>query len=142
MSELTLFAKSGGPLTKRISLAADGSLVSDGSACLMTYGEARPVEVAGIGDLAALIERLLPNEAIALGTLRPGLQPPVTVVTKRELNGQANTIARTAADIGYRKGEAALALLDFDTKGMPPEVTASIRGYGSYWQRSLPFCPN
>jgi hypothetical protein len=69
MSELTLFAKSGGPLTKRISLAADGSLVSDGSACLMTYGEARPVEVAGIGDLAALIERLLPNEAIALGTL-------------------------------------------------------------------------
>jgi hypothetical protein len=141
MSELTLFAKSGGPLTKRISLAADGSLVSDGSACLMTYGEARPVEVAGIGDLAALIERLLPNEAIALGTLRPGLQPPVTVVTKRELNGQANTIARTAADIGYRKGEAALALLDFDTKGMPPEVTASIRGYGSYWRTLVAVLP-
>jgi hypothetical protein len=28
---ITLFAKSGGPLTKRISLSADGSLVSDGS---------------------------------------------------------------------------------------------------------------
>ena len=141
MTELTLFAKSGGPLTKRISLAADGTVISDGSCCLMGNGEARRVEIAGIGDLAALIEQLRVNEAIALGALRPGLQPPVQVVTKRQLNGQANTIARTAADISYIKGQPALALLDFDSKGMPNEVAAELRRHGGYWQALLVVLP-
>jgi hypothetical protein len=141
MSELTLFAKNGGPLTKRISLAADGTIVSDGSCCLMPRGEARRVEIAGIGDLAALIEQLRVNEAIALGALRPGLQPPVQVVTKNKLDGQANTIARTAADISYRKGQPALALLDFDSKGMPNEVAAELRRHGGYWQALVAVLP-
>ena len=141
MTELTLFAKTGGPLTKRISLSPDGTIVSDGSCCLMSSGEARRVEIADISDLAALIERLRVNEAIALGALRPGLHPPVQVVTKRQLNGQANTIARTAAEIGYRKGQPALALLDFDTKGMPPEVAAELRHHGGYWQALVAVLP-
>ena len=141
MTELTLFAKSGGPLTKRISLAADGSIISDGSCCLMGNGEARRVEIVGMGDLAALIEQLRVNEAIALGALRPGLQPPVQVVTKRKLDGAANTIARTTADISYRKGQPALALLDFDSKGMPNEVAAELRRHGGYWQALLAVLP-
>jgi hypothetical protein len=133
-SELTLFAKSGGPLTKRISLCVDGSLRSDGSACVMAHGEARRACIAGIADLGALIERLQSNEAIALGALRPGLADPVKVVTKAKLNGAApNVIARTAEAISYRKGRAALALLDFDTKGMPSEVTAKLRSRGGFW---------
>jgi hypothetical protein len=76
-SEFTVFAKSGGPLTKRISLAADGSLKSDGSACVMAQGAARRVHITSVSDLARLIERLQPNEALALGALRAGLADPV-----------------------------------------------------------------
>ncbi len=40
--EITVFSKGDGPLTKRISLAADGSIKSDGSACVTPSGEAPP----------------------------------------------------------------------------------------------------
>ena len=39
--ELAVFSKTGGPLTKRITLTADGKIASDGSAC---YDGARPRE--------------------------------------------------------------------------------------------------
>src|SRR5262249_60523566 len=89
-SGFTVFAKSGGPLTKRISLAADGSLKSYGSACVMAHGAARRVHITSVSDFVRLIERLRPNEAIALGALRPGLADLVQVVTKHKLNGAAN----------------------------------------------------
>ena len=38
MIEIIALAKEGGPLTKRISLTADGSLHSDGSGCVMARG--------------------------------------------------------------------------------------------------------
>jgi hypothetical protein len=44
--ELTVFSKTGGPLTKRIGLAPDGSVHSDGSACLMAQGYARRAGIA------------------------------------------------------------------------------------------------
>jgi hypothetical protein len=65
----------------------------------------------------------------------------VQVVTKRKLDGQANTIARTAADIGYRQGQPALALLDFDSKGMPNEVAAELRRHGGYWHALVAVLP-
>ena len=39
--EITGFTSDVGPLTKRISLAPDGSLLSDGSACVMSRGTAK-----------------------------------------------------------------------------------------------------
>ena len=132
-SEITLFAKFSGPLTKRISLEADGSIRSDGSACLMARGSACRIHLSAASDLGTLIERLKPNEAIALGALRDGLSDPVQVVTKHKLNGAPNVIARTGADIIYRKGQPALALLDFDTKGMPQDVTTALAQHGGYW---------
>jgi len=141
-SEITLFAKSGGPLTKRISLAADGSLKSDGSACVMALGTARRVQITGVSDLGALIEQLRPNEAIALGALRARLSDRVQVVTKQKLNGAPDAIARTGADIIYRKGQAALALLDFDTKGMSSDVATALRQHGGYWQALVAVLPN
>ena len=54
---ITLFAKSGGPLTKRISLNEDGSLVSDGSACVMAHGTARRVSIIGAGQRDATRRR-------------------------------------------------------------------------------------
>jgi hypothetical protein len=50
MIELVKFTKTAGPLTKRISLALDGTLVSDGSACVMTRGMAERVKIADIDD--------------------------------------------------------------------------------------------
>ena len=70
MPELVKFTKTGGPLTKHISLAPDGTLVRDGSACVMTRGTAERVKIAGIDELAALIGSLHPSQAIALGALR------------------------------------------------------------------------
>jgi hypothetical protein len=132
MIEITIFTKAGGPLTKRISLAADDSVKSDGSACVMGRGQARRVVIAGIVELGALIERMGSNEALALGALENTLPDLVEVVTKRKLNGAApNVIARTAEALSYRKGELAFALLDFDSKGMPDDVRAELRRHGS-----------
>jgi len=129
------------PATKRISLAADGSLISDGSACVMARGTARRVRIIGAGDLGALIERLQVNEAITLGALRSGLDDPVEVVTKRKLDGAPNVIARTGAYVVYRKGQPALALFDFDSKGMPDDVAATLRQTGGFWSASLTVLP-
>ena len=67
--ELTVFTKSGGPLTKRISLTPDGKIASDGNACTMARGRAKRVRIDRLGELAALIEGLTSNQAIALGAL-------------------------------------------------------------------------
>jgi hypothetical protein len=104
--EVTVVAKEGGPLTKRISLAEDGSLKSDGSACVMSQGTARRFEFAHVRELAALIERLGSHEAIAGGRLRADLPAAVDVTTKRKLNGadRPGVIARAQDYIGYRPG--------------------------------------
>jgi hypothetical protein len=75
--ELTVFTKTGGPLTKKISLAADGSLVKDGSACVMAHGSAMRAKVAGVAGLGALVEKLTPSQALALGSLRADLRDKV-----------------------------------------------------------------
>jgi hypothetical protein len=82
-AEITVFFKFGGSLTKCISLTADGSTKSDGSACVMAHGEARRCEIASVEQLAGLIKQLSPNQAIALGALRTGLPDEVQVVTKK-----------------------------------------------------------
>jgi hypothetical protein len=92
-AEITVFEKSGGPLTKRISLAPDGSVKSDGSACVMARGAAWRLRIADVGELAPVIEKTRSNQAITLGALRAGLPDKVQVVTNRNLNGQPNTIA-------------------------------------------------
>lgn len=51
------------------------------------------------------------------------------------MNGTArlDLIARTGGYIVYRTGQPALALLDFDTKGIPPGVAARIDELAGYW---------
>ena len=80
--ELTVFSKTGGPLTKRVTLTADGKIASDGIACYMARGRAKRVRIGGVGELAALIERSDLKQAIALGSLRDGLPDEVRIVTK------------------------------------------------------------
>src|SRR6516164_8770613 len=101
MIELTGFTKANGPLTKRISLAPDGTPKSDGSACVMARGTARRLSIANMGQLATVIENIRHDQAIALGTLRIGLPDNVEIVTKQKLNGQLGVIARTGTDIVF-----------------------------------------
>ena len=58
------------------------------------------------------------------------------------MNGQAiNIIARTAEHIRYTPNKPALALIDIDTKGMPPEVASRIKEAGGYWAALLRVLP-
>ena len=59
MIEVVAFKKTGGPLTKRIALAKDGSLCSDGSACVMGEGEARRKHFRACQILARISARLI-----------------------------------------------------------------------------------
>ncbi len=61
---ITRFVKAGGPLTKRISLAADESIVSDGSACTLWAGTAQHMQIANLSELGRLIDGMATNEAI------------------------------------------------------------------------------
>src|SRR6516162_7287439 len=83
--EFTRLTKNAGPLTKKISLAPDGTLVKDGSACVMKHGTAERVRLAGVDALGALIEALTPSQAIALGALRADLPDRVEITTKKKL---------------------------------------------------------
>jgi len=137
--EITKLTSATGPLTKRISLGANGGLVSDGSACVMGRGRAERVQLQHVGAFADLISNLSPNQAIALGSLQPGLPDQVEVTTARklgELNGATppNLIARTSGHISYVPARPALTLLDFDTKGMPDSVRDRVQELGGFWR--------
>jgi hypothetical protein len=140
-AELTSFTKADGPLTKCISLAPDGTVKSDGSACIMARGAAQRLRIADVGELAAVIEKIRPEQAIALGALRAGLPEKVLIAPKNKLNGQTDTIARTAAEIVFQKEKPALALLDYDTKGIPGDVLAEIKRRGGFWPTLLSVSP-
>ena len=132
--EFTIFTKSGGPLTKHISLNDDGTIKSDPSKCKMSRGTARRAWVAGVDELAAIIDQLRFDQALALGALPAHLPDEIAVTTNGELNGdEPNVIARTKKYIQYRSGEPALVLLDYDQDEMPPDVVARIDALGGFW---------
>jgi hypothetical protein len=107
----------------------------------MAEGTAQRMSIATIGELATVIGEIRPHEAIALGALRTDLPVKVHVVTKRRLNGQPNTIARTATAIMFRKDKPALALIDYDAKDMPPEVATEVKRLGGFWPTLLTVLP-
>ena len=144
MIEITTLTKTGGPLTKRISLASDGTLHSNGSACVMSAGSAQRAQFDDLASFAGFIARLAPHEAIALGALRDDLPDRVKITTKSALNGthhRPDLIARSADHIIYRPGQPALALIDIDTKGMPDHVRDNIHAIGGYWAALLSVLP-
>ena len=104
----------------------------------MSEGLARRAVYPDLRSFAADISGLDSADAIALGALRTDLPDSVRVTTKFQLdglNGSAapDLIARTSEFIRYRPGVAALAMIDIDTKGLPPHVQDSIAAAGGYW---------
>src|SRR5262249_14854553 len=126
-TEITVFEKSSGPLTKRIALR-DGKIANDSSSCSMANGSARRVTITGMVELAGLINNFHPNEAYALGRIKDGHPDRVRVVTvaDKKLDGASDdstVIARSQEYLIFVEGEPGLVVLDIDVKAMS-ETTA------------------
>ena len=141
--EITLITKRGNDptLSKRIFLDEAGALRSDGSQCRMAEGVATRLVAASAHDLARHIAACGPDQAIALGALKPGLPSPATIVTKQNLGANLGAIARSRDFIDYQPGAPGWMLIDFDAKGMPPEVAASIEALGGVWSALTTVAP-
>lgn len=136
-AEITVFEKSGGPLTKHIRLGPDGQIASDASACVMANGVARraSIDLNNMRALADLINNFRSNQAYALGRLKTGLPDHVRVVRADKLDGATDPaiIARTKEFLTFPDGEASLALLDADFKGMSEAATRRMEECGDLW---------
>ncbi len=147
MVEITRVQKSDGALTKRLYIDDEGQFKADGSACLMQRGTAHRATVEGAPELAELIERLGPNEALLLGRLRSDLADAAPIVTKSaraKMNGSApaNIVTRTSDYFAYRPKSAAFVLIDFDTKGMSSGVADALADAGGVWDALCQVVPD
>jgi hypothetical protein len=139
----SVLTKTGGPLSKRISLGPDGNPLSDGSACLMITGTATTVSLPFIkfGDV---VETLTPQKAIALGTIQGaeiGQELPVVTVRRlREGKAPAGAISRTQDHFGLPDGPG-LILIDIDLKGASPKARAAIDAAGGPFEAILTVVP-
>jgi hypothetical protein len=141
--EITLIRK-GGPnpvMSKRISLDVQGKLCSDGSQCLMAQGTATRATAETAAELAKHIMACGTDQAIALGSLRADLSDPAKITIPARLKDDPGAITRSRDFINYRPGAPAWALIDFDTKGMPANVAASIEAAGGMWNALLTVAP-
>jgi hypothetical protein len=140
--ELTVFRNAHGRLSKRISLKADGTLDVEPT-CKMFEGSARRVQLGCLEDLAELIEKMPPTEAIALGSIEDG-RPDicrVTTISKLPADAPSDLITRSSAFIKYRPGKPAFCLFDADTKGMPAAVAEKVRQAGGFWNVMVSVLP-
>jgi hypothetical protein len=137
--QITLITKRDAPalMSKRISLDGDGKLKSDGSECRMITGMAAR-EFAGTASvLGRIIADCRSDQAIALGTLKAELAESVAVTIPNRLDKHPGAITRSRSYIDYWPGVPAWCLIDFDTKGMPREVSDRIDAAGGMWNALL-----
>jgi hypothetical protein len=141
--EITLIKKRGpNPvMSKRIFLDEQGKVCSVGSQCLMAQGTATRAAAETAADLAEHIMACGPEQAIALGALRADLASPAKITTLANLKDNPDSITRSRDFINYRPGTPGWALIDFDTKGMPGNVAASIEAAGGMWNALLTVAP-
>jgi hypothetical protein len=141
-TEVTLFWKKSGVLTKRIGLDQHGKLISSGAECVMFDGNAFRRSIKSAKELADFIETLDDDEAVALGRLKPEYSRGVSITTKRRLeNAPAGTVARTADFLHFAEGRPGWLLLDIDQKGMPEDVARTVEADGGFWNTLCRFFP-
>jgi hypothetical protein len=129
--EFTIFTSQSGPLNKAISIGLDGKLVKVAQGN-MSSGIAQRVKLTDWRQLALGITRLIPENALALGRLRPGLDDLAYLTTagnRRELS-LPGRFARVKGNIVYAEGIPAFVAIDFDTAGMPDDVRGRIAQHG------------
>ncbi len=128
-------------MSKRIFLDDTGKVRSDGSSCLMVRGTAARAAAATAGGFAECIMSCGSDQAIALGALEPRLSDSVTITTEKKLKDHPGAIARTREFIDYIPGSPGWALIDFDRKGIPPEVSAGVASAGGVWGALVSILP-
>ncbi len=119
---VTVVTKAEGILTKSIYMNGDGRPHSDGTACVMTSGQAQTVRLGSVAHLADLINGLTSNQALTLGVVTTdpmGLEIH-GVLPRAELAAPLpGVIARSRDYISYQRADYGFMLIDFDQKGMP-----------------------
>src|ERR1700730_5672635 len=128
-------------MSKQISLDEHGAIQSDGSECLMVQGEAQRAVGGTAGRLAEIISRCSSDSAIALGALKDGLPSSISITIRRNLKDNPGAITRSRDYIDYRPGLPGWVLIDFDTKGLPPEIAGCIEAAGGMWNALLRVAP-
>src|SRR4051794_25448970 len=115
--QITILTKRDTPdhMSKRITLADDGTVKSDGSECRMITGTAAAVSASTASELARIIQNCGCNQAIALGALAKEIASPVDVTTNDRVARNPGSIARSRGYIDYQPGCPAWALIDFDS---------------------------
>ena len=135
--EITKFLKPGpkAVLTKVAYVNDADKIKIDGSGCRMSTGNAYRLLVPSVHTLAAAINSLGSNEAIAIGALKEGVTDGARVVIKRKLPKpeRPNVIARTKDFVIFPKYKAGYILFDVDTKGMPQPVHDRVAALGGAW---------
>lgn len=111
---VTLFTSAKGLLTKRLSIAADGTLQKT-PAANMHEGTAEVLELADLHALDALLQRVTSSQAIGQGIAD---KARARIVTERRVQASGGAIARTQRHFQYPAGRGFM-LLDHD--GMPGE---------------------
>jgi hypothetical protein len=106
-----------------------------------------------MGEFAEGIGEMAPTCALSLGVMVDSVSEIARVTTRRQLNGAAapvvdgiaggvvDLIVRSHDFFTFRHDKPALALLDFDTKGMPATVKAQIAALGGFWKAMVSIMP-
>ena len=141
--QITLITKRDAPpvMSKRIWLDAQGALQSDGSECRMTTGTAAREFAETASALALVIAHCRSDQAIALGSLKVELPDSVAVTIPSKLANHPGAITRSRSCIDYQPGLPAWCLIDFDTKGMPKEISRADRCRWRYVERAVDLAP-
>ena len=127
---VTRVTSESGLLTKRITLADDGS-VKRITAAILTAGEVEVQGVSGLPGLAGLIGTLTPSEALMFGVLSDGATAG-NLVTQRRLRQLAQspegippgTYARDKKAFDWDHGQPGVLMLDIDPDGWPDTLLA------------------
>lgn len=133
---VTIMTKTGGPMTKTISLGSDSKVVSDGSACRMWSGTAhrRRLDLPDPhADLVRLINGMGRNQALVLGDTDSDGKP-IDVWTRKaheesahncEIGKTYETRTKDRFRFFPRPG---VMLIDVDMKGMPDRIARRLTG--------------
>jgi len=131
--EITVFT-SDKPLSKTIKLDDNDGLVKSASHPI-AHGYASRLRITGgMQQLADTLDHLTKNQAIATGRLCDDLPDKVEIATKKFLSKYPGAVGRLKANIVHVSGEPGSLLLDFDTKGMTPEVKNRLAALGGFAQ--------
>lgn len=141
--ELTKIAKLKGKVTKSVRRKPDGSgLDIDSSQCKIGRGTMFRVPVTNLHDIGSMFEETPDNVAYLLGSLASEFGDNIPVVAdKNPLSKEPGFATRSKTNITYRAGVPGLVLIDYDDKGMPPDVKARLQNVGGFVSALELICP-